>query len=139
MMSKHKYIVISTGLFLSVVAGGTSHFYSILIFFRQYFGKGFLCPATKSGEVLCYSLRTIVCLSLCLSVRPSVCPSLRPSAVDHSCPLHNFDTVRDNFTQLGTNIKHDRDVQRLNSVTPFTFFAELFPFEIFSIEIVSAL
>ena len=28
MMSKPKYIVILTGLFLSVVAGGTSHFYS---------------------------------------------------------------------------------------------------------------
>ena len=23
----------------------------------------------------------------------SVCPSVRPSAVEHSCPVHNFDTV----------------------------------------------
>ena len=38
----------------------------------------------------------------------SVCPSVRPPAVDHSCPLHNFDTVRDNFMKLGTNIKHDQ-------------------------------
>ena len=59
----------------------------------------FLCPATKSGGVLCYTSRTFECLS----VRPSV----RPSAVDQSCPLHNFDTVKDNFTKLGTNIKYD--------------------------------
>ena len=38
-----------------------------------------------------------------LSVCPSVCLSVRPSAVEHSCPLHNFDTVLDNFTKLGTN------------------------------------
>ena len=43
-----------------------------------------------------------------LSVCPSVCPSVRPSAVDHSCPLHNFDTVQDNFMKLGTNVKHDQ-------------------------------
>ena len=42
----------------------------------------------------------------------SVCPSVRPSAVDHSCPLHNFDTVRDNFTKLVTNIKHDQTTCR---------------------------
>ena len=47
-----------------------------------------------------------------LSVCPSVCPSVHPSAVDHSCPLHNFDTVRDNFTKLGTNIKHDQTTCR---------------------------
>ena len=55
-----------------------------------------LCPATKSGGVLCYTLRTFECLSVCLSVRPSV----RPSAVDHSCPLHNSDIVRDNFKYI---------------------------------------
>ena len=60
----------------------------------------FLCPATKSGGILCYTLRSFECLSVGLSVRPS--------AVDHSCPLHNFDPVRDNFTKLGTNIKHDQ-------------------------------
>ena len=41
----------------------------------------------------------------------SVCPSVRPSAT-HSCPLHNFDTVRDNFTKLGTNINHDQTTCR---------------------------
>ena len=43
-----------------------------------------------------------------LSVRPSV----RPSAVEHSCPLHNFDTVRGNVTKLGTNINHDQTTCR---------------------------
>ena len=38
----------------------------------------------------------------------SVCPSVRPSAVHHLCPLYSFDTVRDNFTKLGTDIKHDQ-------------------------------
>ena len=47
-----------------------------------------------------------------LSVCPSVCPSVRPSAVEHSCPVHNFDTVRDNFTKLGTNINHDQTTCR---------------------------
>ena len=47
-------------------------------------------------------------LSVCLSV----CPSVRPSAVDHSCPLYNFDTVQDNFTKLGRNIKHDQTTCR---------------------------
>ena len=64
----------------------------------------FLCPATKSGGVLCYTLRTFE--------RLSVCPSVHPSAVYHSCPLHNFDTIRDNFTKLGTNIKHDQTTCR---------------------------
>ena len=35
-------------------------------------GIRFLCPATKSGGVLCYTLRTFECLSVRLSVRPSV-------------------------------------------------------------------
>ena len=65
------------------------------------YNKGtILCPATKSGRVLCYTLQTFECLSV------------RPSAVDHSCPLHNFDTVRDDFTKLGTNIKHDQKTCR---------------------------
>ena len=46
-------------------------------------------------------------LSVCPSVCPSVRLSVRPSAVEHSCPVHNFDTVRDNFMKLGTNINHD--------------------------------
>ena len=64
----------------------------------------FLCPATKSGGVLCYTLRAFECLSVRLSVRPS--------AVEHSCPVHNFDTIRDNFTKLGTNVKHDQTTCR---------------------------
>ena len=54
----------------------------------------FLCPVTKSGGGggggggVYY-----VIPSELLSVCPSVCPSVRPSAVDHSCLLHNFDTV----------------------------------------------
>ena len=50
--------------------------------------------------------------SVRLSVCPSVRPSVRPSAVHHSCPLHNFDTVRDNFKKLGTNIKHDQTTRK---------------------------
>ena len=42
----------------------------------------------------------------------SVRPSVRPSAVEHSCPVHNFDTVRDNFTKLGRNVKHDQTTCR---------------------------
>ena len=78
------------------------------VFDGVLFGSVFLCPATKSGGVLCYTLRTFECLS----VRLSVCPSVRPSAVDHSCPLYNFDTVQDNFTKLGTNVKHDQTTCR---------------------------
>ena len=51
-------------------------------------------------------------LCVCPSVRLSVRPSVRPSAVDHSCPLYNFDTVQDNFTKLGTNVKHDQTTCR---------------------------
>ena len=47
-----------------------------------------------------------------LSVCPSVRPSVHPSAVEHSCPVHNFDTVRDNFTKLGTNVKHNQTTCR---------------------------
>ena len=72
----------------------------------------FLCPATKSGGVLCYTLRTFECPSVRPSVRPPVRPSVRPTAVEHSCPVHNFDTVRDNFTKLGTNVKHDQTTCR---------------------------
>ena len=51
-------------------------------------------------------------ITLRMSVCPSVRPSVRPSAVEHSCPVHNFDTVRDNFTKLGTNVKHDQTTCR---------------------------
>ena len=30
----------------------------------------------------------------------------------HSCSLYNLDTVRDNFTKLGTNVKHDKPFDR---------------------------
>ena len=66
----------------------------------------FLCPATK--KVAGYYVIPSDILSVC----PSVCPSVRPSAVYHSCQLHNFDTVRDNFTKLGTNIKHGQTTCR---------------------------
>ena len=73
----------------------------LIIFLEE---SPFLCPATKSGGVLCYTLRTFECLSVRLSVRPS--------AVEHWCPVHNFDTVRDNVTKLGTNINHDQTTCR---------------------------
>ena len=57
----------------------------------------FLCPATKVAGYY---------------VIPSELLSVRPSVVDHSCPFHNFDTVRDNFTKLGTNIKRDQTTCR---------------------------
>ena len=44
MMFKPKYIVILTCLFCSIVAGGTSHFYSF--FFRKHFGKGLFLGMT---------------------------------------------------------------------------------------------
>ena len=50
--------------------------------------------------------------------------------------LYNFDTVRDNFTKLGRNIKHDRGHAEIKTVAPPAFLAELFPFVIFPIEIV---
>ena len=67
--------------------------------------KSFYIPPQK---VAGYYVIPSELLSVCPSVHPSVCPS----AVDHSCPLHNFDTVRDNFTKLDTNIKHDHTTGR---------------------------
>ena len=64
----------------------------------------FYAPPQKVAGYDCYTLRTFECLS----VRPSV----RPSAVEHSCPVHNFDTVRDYFTKLGTNVKYDQTTCR---------------------------
>ena len=74
---------------------------------RQHFN--FYAPPQK---VAGYYVIPSELLSVCPSVRPSVCPSVRPSAVEHSCPVHNFDTVRDNFTKLGTNVKHDQTTCR---------------------------
>ena len=75
--------------------------------------KRFYAPPQK---VAGYYVIPSELLSVCPSVRPSVCPSVRPSvrpsAVEHSCPVHNFDTVRDNFTKLGTNINHDQTTCR---------------------------
>ena len=45
-------------------------------------------------------------------VIPSELLSVCPSVVEHSCPVHNFDTVRNNFTKLGTNINHDQTTCR---------------------------
>ena len=69
-----------------------------------YFIWHFLMPRHKKWRGIMFTLRTFECLSVRLSVRPS--------AVEHSCPLHNFDTVRDNFTKLGTNINHDQTTCR---------------------------
>ena len=134
--------------------------------FEPFDQRNWLCPATKSGGVLCYTLQQFECLSIGLSVHPSVCPSplkgtywvgywlstcslfrigvhrttqliltycwvfclllsrnfvwenpnknitVRPSAVHHLCPLHNFVTIGDNFTKLGTNIKHGQTMCR---------------------------
>ena len=67
---------------------------------------------TKSGgvpqKVAGYYVIPSELLSVCPSIRLSIRPSVHPSAVDQSCLLHNFDTVQDNFTKLGTNIKHDQ-------------------------------
>ena len=68
-----------------------------------------ICPFyAPPQKVAGYYVIPFELLSVCLSVHPSV----RPSAVEHSCPVHNFDTVRDNFTKLGTNINHDQTTCR---------------------------
>ena len=62
-----------------------------------------------------------------LSVCPSVRPSVRPSAVDHSCPLYNFDTLQDNFTKLGTNVKHDQTTCRDKEPSLLLHFCGIIP------------
>ena len=62
----------------------------------ELFGHFYAPPQKVAG----YYVIPSELLSVCLSVRPSV------------NPLHNFDTVRDNFTKLGTNIKHDQTTCR---------------------------
>ena len=54
----------------------------------------FLYPATKCGEVLCYTLR-------CLSVCPSVRPSVRPSA---PFPIDNLSIYSRNFFKFCIHI-----------------------------------
>ena len=51
----------------------------------------------SSEEQLPIMLHAMFCFVIENRNFPSVCPS----AVEHSCPLHNFDTIRDNFTKLG--------------------------------------
>ena len=69
-------------------------------------------PQKVAGYYVIPSELLSVCPSVRPSVRLSVLPSVRPSAVEHSCPVHNFDTVRDNFTKLGTNVKHNQTTCR---------------------------
>ena len=69
-------------------------------------------PQKVAGYYVILSELLSVCPSVCPSVRPSLRPPVRPSAVEHSCPVHHFDTVRDNFTKLGTNVKHDQTTCR---------------------------
>ena len=58
----------------------------------------FLCPATKSGGVLCYTLRTFECLS----VRPSVRPSVRQRLIIlvRSITLIPFEIISRNMAQI---------------------------------------
>ena len=61
-----------------------------------------LCPATKSGGVLCYTLETFECLSVRLSVRPSVCPSVRQRLIIRvrSITLIPFEIISRNLAQI---------------------------------------
>ena len=65
----------------------------------------FLCHATKSGAVSCYTVRNF----RCPSVRSSICPYCQCSII--SCPLHNWYRW-DIFTKLHTNIKHHETICR---------------------------
>ena len=47
--------------------------------------------------------------------------------MDDSCPLYNFDTVRDNFTKLGRNIKHDRRRAEINNSCSTCIFGGIIP------------
>ena len=58
----------------------------------------FLCPATKSGGVLCYTLRTFECLSVRLSVRPSVRQRLNIRV--RSITLIPFEIISRNLVQM---------------------------------------
>ena len=42
-------------------------------------------------------------------------------------PLYNFDTVRDNFTKLGRNIKHDRRGAEINNSCSTCIFGGIIP------------
>ena len=60
--------------------------------------KVFLCPATESGGVLCYNLRTFECLSVRLSVRPSVRQRLNIRV--RSITLIPFEIISRNLVQM---------------------------------------
>ena len=59
----------------------------------QFIRTGFLGFYAPPQKVAGYYVIPSELLSVCPSVCPSVRPSVRPSAVEHSCPVHNFDTV----------------------------------------------
>ena len=46
---------------------------------------------------------------------------------DHYNYNFNFDTVRDNFTELGRNIKHDRRRAEINNSCSTCIFGGIFP------------
>ena len=69
-----------------------------LQFLRNYGLLEFLCPATKSGGVICYTLRTFECLSVRLSVRPSVRQRLNIRV--RSITLIPFEIISRNLVQM---------------------------------------
>ena len=62
-------------------------------FFRKGNSKMDLDFYAPPQKVAGYYVIPSELLSVCPSVRPSVHPPVRLSAVEHSCPVHNFDTV----------------------------------------------
>ena len=72
-----------------------------------------------------------------LSICPSVCPSVRQRLIIRVryITLISFEISR-NLAQISSMTRQRAEIK---TATPPTFFAELFPFVIFSIEIVSAL
>ena len=65
-----------------------------------------------------------------------------PSIIFHtiSCPLYNSETERDISMKLGTLIKHNEDdVSCLKTITLACIYLELFPFDYFPYNFVSAL
>ena len=70
-----------------------------------------------------------VCMYVCMYVYPSVCLS---------CLVNNSATFEILSRNLIKIIAQSDDVQRTSTITPPTFLTELYPFETFSMEIVSA-
>ena len=78
----------------------------------------YLClPPTGSGDILFFPVR----------------PSVRPSVCHKSCPLYNLKTVKDFSMKLGTLVNHDETMCHAQESL------ELFPFDYFSYNFVSAL